>query len=167
MDAKMDARMNARAIVPIVLAVVLITAVCLLCGLGAVAYNFGIMQGTLQSLRVQPAAPGTTPGTAPYPYYGGPFFHPWGFGFGLLGCLFPIFFFFLIFALFRFVFWGGRRYGHGWHRGWENDSGVPSRFEEWHRRAHEQPQPVQPTPQSMQPAPQPPSEPPPQPPPAR
>jgi hypothetical protein len=63
---------------------------------------------------------------------------PFGFGFGFLGCLVPILFFLLIFALFRFAFrprWGGPwRYG-----GWENGQGdIPPGVREWHRRMHEQ-----------------------------
>jgi len=51
---------------------------------------------------------------------------PWGFGF------FPFFFVLLCFFLVRRAFWGGPR--RGWHH---YRDGVPPRFEEWHRRAHE------------------------------
>lgn len=67
-----------------------------------------------------------------YPY-GYPFHGPFGFGFfGLLG---PILFIFLFFALARGLFWRG--YGFGCGGGGRR--GVPQRFEEWHRRLHEQP----------------------------
>jgi hypothetical protein len=44
-------------------------------------------------------------------------------------------FLFLLFALFRAILWRG---GWGWRggRGYPGE-GVPSRFDEWHRRAHE------------------------------
>lgn len=76
--------------------------------------------------------------------------HPFG-GFGLLSCLIPLLFFFLIFALFRGMF-GWRRWGwHGGHgpqgdhgpNGWEQKR--REMFEEWHKQAHsgekEPPQP--------------------------
>jgi hypothetical protein len=81
----------------------------------------------------------------PYPYYGyGPFHRPFGFGFGFLGCLIPLFLFFLLFGAFRFLFWGPRwgwhRGGHGpWRHAW-GEGGVPPMFEEWHKRAHGQPE---------------------------
>ena len=62
-------------------------------------------------------------------------------GFGL----FPFFpFVFILFWFFfaRGIFWRG-----GWHRrGWDSGScgGVPPAFEEWHRRAHAQPEPPRP-----------------------
>jgi hypothetical protein len=120
--------MNGRFVLGILLVLVLIAG---LVGIGVYAYNVGVDQGLAQSGKL--VAPAT--GVAPYPFYGGPFFfRPYGFGFGFLGCLFPLLFFFLIFALFRGLWWRG--YG-GWgrsHEHWEN--GVPPRFEEWHRRSH-------------------------------
>jgi hypothetical protein len=76
---------------------------------------------------VAPTAP-----IGPYPYYG---MHPFGFGFGALGCIFPFLFILLFFGLMRGLFFRGR-WGHGMHHGpWGN--GVPPMFEEWHKRAHE------------------------------
>ena len=72
------------------------------------------------------------------PYYGyGPFYGHWGFGFGFgfLHLLFPLLFFFLIFALLRGLFWGGRHRWGGHNGDWSGR--VPPMFDEWHRRAHE------------------------------
>lgn len=122
--------MNGRFVFGIVIVLVLIAG---LIGVGVYAYDLGVGQGLAQSGKlVAPAA-----GGAPVPYYlpAGPFFYrPFGWGFGFLGCLFPLLFFFLIFSLFRAFSWRGR--GWGGHYGpWMN--GVPPRFEEWHRQAHE------------------------------
>lgn len=96
---------------------------------GSYGYNMGLVQGAAQSGQL-------TPGIGPVPYgFWGPYgIRPFGYGFGLLGCLFPLFFVFLIFALVRGLFWRGR--GWGMHNGQWRD-GVPPRVEEWHRRLHE------------------------------
>jgi hypothetical protein len=109
-----------------VLLVVAVTAG--VAGIATYAYQFGVAQGFAQSAKV--AVPGPYPA---YPYPGYPYGYPLHgpFGFGFFGLLFPILFIFLVFALMRGMFW--RRYGGGGH--WER--GVPHRFEEWHRRAHE------------------------------
>jgi hypothetical protein len=118
-----------------VLAVLVLLAVVV--GIGVYAYDVGVAQGIAQNPNL--TAPSN--GVAPYPFYGrGFFFRPFGFGFGFLGCLFPLLFFFLIFGLFRAIFWGGR-WGWGGPRRWGGpggqwENGVPSRFEEWHKRAH-------------------------------
>ena len=70
-----------------------------------------------------------------YPMYG----HHFGFiPFGFCG---SILFLFLFLGLIRMIFFRGM-----WHRGWEGhkhgpwgrhwENGVPSMFEEWHKRAH-------------------------------
>ncbi len=121
--------MYARMVLGVLLIVFLIaTAV----GIGAYVYNAGVAQGLLQSGRLSELPPGQ----APNPYFFGPFFfRPFGFGFGFLGLLFPLFFFFLFFALVRGIFWGGR---WGWRRHyWAEGKDVPPPFEEWHRKAHE------------------------------
>ena len=62
---------------------------------------------------------------------------PGGFGF----FLFPLFFFLLFFFLIRAAFWGRRWGGPGsWGPGHpdEGDWRGPRRFEEWHRRQHDQ-----------------------------
>jgi len=104
-------------------------AIVVLGGLIAVgAYDAGASQAVVQAV---PAASG-----APVVYYGHPY--GWGFGFFPFGFLFPIFGIFLFFALLRGIFggWGRGYYGH---RGWYGDGqqhDVPSRFDEWHKRAH-------------------------------
>jgi hypothetical protein len=120
-------------------------AIALVCvgivvAIGAGAYHFGLTQGFAHGLAEggralveQPNGAVTAPpGAMPaYPYgwgYGGP--HYWGHGF----FFFPFFSILLLFLLLRFIFWRGP-----WHRGWHHRyDGVPPRFEEWHRRLHEQ-----------------------------
>jgi len=101
-------------------------------GIATYSYNSGVAQGLAQSGKLPVPGPGAGPYPAyPYPVYpyGYPFHGPFGFGFfGLLG---PILFIFLLFALLRGAFWRG--YAWGGHGG----KGVPPRFEEWHRKAHE------------------------------
>jgi len=122
--------MYGRIVLAVLLAIVLIVGAA---GLGVYAYNVGLAQGMADTGR--PAAPAT--GVAPYPYYGAFFFHPFGWGFGFLGCLFPLLFFFLIFGLLRAVIWGPR-WGWHHHRHWERgEHGVPPMVEEWHRKMHE------------------------------
>jgi hypothetical protein len=122
--------MNGRIILAVLLAVILIAGMV---GAGIYVYNVGVAQGLADSGKL--AAP--TTGVAPYPYAGGPFFYHRPFGFGLLGCAFPLLFLFLFFALLRTILWRGPwGWRHGMHHGvWEK--GVPSMFEEWHRKMHE------------------------------
>src|SRR5437762_11110813 len=94
------------------------------------AYDAGVAQGAAQV--VIPAG-GTAPAVAPaVAYYGHPYGYGWGSGFLPFGFLFPILGLFLFFALLRGIFGGwGRGHGHGWY-----SDGVPSRFDEWHKRVH-------------------------------
>jgi hypothetical protein len=113
---------------------VVIVLIAAILGIGVYAYNVGIAQGLAQKVQVQ-AAP---PVQIPLMYYGHPFI---GFGFGLLGCLIPLFLLFLIFGSLRFLFWrGSMGMGHMHHRRWnwqdENSKDVPPFFAEWHHRAH-------------------------------
>ncbi len=116
----------------------------LVAGVGWYAYNVGVTRGIVASgqLVAPTAEGGVVPPAAGAMRFGFPYaygFHPpFGFGFGILGCLVPIFFFFLIFALFRLIFrphWGGP-----WRRGgWDYESGdIPPRVQEWHRKMHDQ-----------------------------
>lgn len=87
--------------------------------IGAFAYQIGLSQGLATTI---PA------GAAPVAYYGYPH---WGFGFGFLGLLFPLFFLFLIFGALRAAMWGGRGgYGKGW------GGNGRARIEELHRELH-------------------------------
>jgi hypothetical protein len=111
--------MNRRIILGILLVLVGIAVVA---AIANNAYHMGVTRGLAESGReVGPGAvrPGPDPYYRPYSYYG---FHPFGFGFGFL---FPLLFIFLIFALFKGLFWGWRGPYGGWSR------------EEWHRREHE------------------------------
>jgi hypothetical protein len=119
----------------VLIALVLVAAII---GIGAYAYNIGMAQGLAQKVQ----APAGGPVQMPYLRYGHPFF---GFGFGLFGCLVPLFLIFLVFGSMRALFWHGPM---GWramhHRrwGWHDENGreVPPFFDEWHRRAHAEPQ---------------------------
>ena len=132
--------MNKSIIFRIVLALVLIGAVA---GLGAFAFNAGLARGLAMSA---PPAVGEH-FQPPYAFYGMPYGrHIMGFGgFGLLGCLVPLFLVFLFFLALRGLFWHGPRgwYGHMHHGPWgmagkgDWSKGVPPIFAEWHQRAHE------------------------------
>ncbi len=119
----------------VLVAVVLVAAII---GIGVYAYNIGMAQGLAQKVQV-PAGESVR---MPYLHFGQPF---WGFGFGLLGCLVPLFLLFLVFASMRALLWHGPmgwRHMHRRHWGWrdENDKDVPPFFAEWHRRAHGEPE---------------------------
>ena len=71
----------------------------------------------------------------PPPYYA---YRYYGYGprFGFFGPLFGILFFFFIL---RMVFFGLFGWGWGWRRWrhYDHRGDGPSRFDDWHRRAHE------------------------------
>jgi len=108
-------------------------AVLIAVGIGAGAYQAGIAHG----LALQIPA-GATPPEVPYGWYGYGWHRPWG-----VGLFFPFFFVLLWIVVLRGVFWGGRRRWHYYDRHWDD---MPSRFDEWHRRAHEQMKPDASTP---------------------
>jgi hypothetical protein len=96
--------------------------------IGIGAYNAGVAQGIAESGRAIAAPPAGTPYVYVWP-------RPWGFG---LFPIFPIFFLVFLFFVARGLLWRGAwRGGCGWR-----DGGIPPAFEEWHRRAHEQPPPT-------------------------
>jgi hypothetical protein len=112
----------------------LLVAILLIVAIGGAAYYAycaGMAQGLMDSGKLVAPATGAAP-IAPLRYYGR-FIHPFGFGFGALGCVFPVLFLFLFMGLLRGVFF--HRHWGMHHPDWENR--VPPRFEEWHRRAHE------------------------------
>lgn len=125
--------MNGRIVFRILLAMLVIAA---LAALGVVVYNAGVAQGVAQSGVLAEEGFRVGPRMVPWVHgwWGGWGFRPFGFGFGFLGCLVPLLFLFLIFALVRGLFWApwGR---WGW-RGWGGPGHVPPAFDEWHRRAH-------------------------------
>ena len=106
---------------------VLVLIVAILAGvaIGMSAYHAGYDHGLEASGRVTQIVRDVGPG---------------GFGF----ILFPLLFFFLLFFVIRSALWGHRwggpvRWGpdhgeHGKHGEWRQ----PGRFEEWHRRQHDQ-----------------------------
>lgn len=125
--------MNGKVVIGIMVVLALVAGAA---GVGAVAYNAGVARGLAQSGElIRPEG-----GGVPVPHYGAPFFYPvpfFGFGFGLIGLLFPLLFVLLLFGLVRGIFWRGR-WGPGRHGGpWAK--GAPPMFEEWHRQAHETP----------------------------
>jgi hypothetical protein len=129
----MGSRFGARALIVVLLAVSIGVAI------GYMSYSAGVAHGLDESGRLAALPSGSASGTnVPYVYV---WPRPWGFGFGF----FPFFFILLWFFLLRGLFWGGRR---GW-RTWDG-GGVPPRFEEWHRRAHEQDASLRPAPGSQQ-----------------
>lgn len=125
----MDGEFPTRRWAAIALAVVVAVAI------GATAYQAGVSHGVAmqQQTATAPAAPGgAQPVPPPYPYYPYHYYGPWRFGF--FGPLLTVF---LFIVLLRTLFWGFG--GWGWRRRyWQYDPDLPStRFDEWHRRAHE------------------------------
>lgn len=138
-----------------------IIGVLLLIGLiaagGFMVYQTGITQGVSQAPAVATAISlaaenGQAAPVPPmmYPYvngYGpGYYSHMYGFhhfGFFPFGICGSIFFLFLFFGLIRMIFFRGM-----WHRGWGDhkhgswgkdwEGGVPSMFNEWHKRVHDE-----------------------------
>jgi hypothetical protein len=97
-------------------------ALVLIITAAAVSYNAGVSHGLAQVAM----APGnTTP--PPYPYG---WHRSWGFS-----PVFPLLFIFFCVFMVRGLWWGwGPR--HYWHGGY--GSYDRERFDEWHRRAHDQ-----------------------------
>ena len=136
----------------VVVAMVVLVAVVVT---GAFAYSAGLAQGvggaerqvvTVPQVPQAPQVPQVPIPSAPYygPY---PFHRP--FGFGPLGCLIPLLFFFLLFGLLRRAAWhrhyrGGPAAAYGQAaqpaqpaQPEQGPSSAQTAFEEWHRRAHE------------------------------
>jgi hypothetical protein len=116
-------------------ALVLIAAIL---GIGVYAYNLGMTQGQAQNVQ----APAGQAVTLPAMHYGQPFFR---LGFGLFGCLIPLFLLCLVFGSLRALLWHGPMgWRHMHRRDWDwrdpNGKSVPPFFAEWHRRAHAEPE---------------------------
>ncbi|MBC7875651.1 MAG: hypothetical protein H7Y59_00655 [Anaerolineales bacterium] len=132
-----------------------VIGVLLLLGLiaagGFMAYRAGEAQGVMQAPAVataisQAAENGQVAPVPPMMYQNG-YGHGYGYGrhhfgffpFGICG---SILFLFLFFGFMKMIFFRGWHGGWGhhnhgpWSKNWEN--GVPSRFDEWHKRAHDE-----------------------------
>ena len=125
--------MNGKIAIRIVSALVLIAAIA---GLGYVAFNAGVAQGSPVTVN----APEPAGQSYPAPYYHHGFGMPMPFfGFGCFGILFTLFRFGMAMKAFRMMAFGrhfGHMHAHGpWRHGW-GEKGVPPMFEEWHKRAH-------------------------------
>ena len=146
---------------PRILAAILLVAVLAIGGglIATTAYQAGL------STAVTTAGDGATV-VAPVvvPAYGYGYGYGWHAGFGFFGFLATLFFLFIVFALVRAIFWrggpgrrggwgpggyGGYGYGKGpdgsghGHGPWE--SRANEAFDEWHRRAHGEAAPPEPT----------------------
>ena len=117
----------------------------LLVGVGAGIYQAGVAQGVIDAGRFPAGA------TVPIAGYG----YGWH-GPDLFGLLFGLLFLFILFAIIRAAFFGGRggrgwgHHGYGYGRGpWGRDFGPgdgpegwraerDSRIADWHRRLHEE-----------------------------
>lgn len=123
--------MNGKMIVRVVVGLIVIA---LLVGAGIAIYKAGVAQGLLLGDKLPLPAAGTVPARV----WGAPYAHR-PFGFGVLGCLAPLFFLLLVFAFIRMTFGGWRRHWghHGGcgHPGMARD--IPPMVAEWHRRLHE------------------------------
>lgn len=128
--------MNGKIGLRIVSGLVLLAVIA---AIGFFAFQAGVAQGSPITIE----APSGESVPMPYPHYGygygmpfrGPHF---GFGFGCLIPLFGLFLLALAFKAFRVMMWGPRwGWGHR-HGGW-GEHGVPPMFEEWHKRAHGEP----------------------------
>lgn len=127
--------MNGKIVFRILAGLLLLAAIA---GIAFFAFNLGVAQ------HIQVAA--NNSGQAPIPNYGMPYYwHPFPF-FGL-GCFAPLIAIFLVFLALRafsFLFWGPRwghagHMHHGWRRGGWDEGDVPPMFQEWHKRAHNEP----------------------------
>lgn len=87
---------------------------------GIAAYSIGLSQGAAHAAVAAGAS------SAEWEWH-----RHWGVGFPF--GFFILFWFVLMMV--RGVFWGGPWYRRRWHYDWDDD---PRRFDEWHRRAHEQ-----------------------------
>ena len=147
---------------PRILAAILLVAVLAIGGgiIATTAYQAGL--GTAITTATGSAGTDVAPVvvTPAYGYGYGPGWHP-GFGFGFFGFLATLFFLFIVFALLRAIFWRGGPGRRGWGPGgwggygygkgpdgsgngpWESHANQA--FDDWHRRAHGETAPPEPT----------------------
>jgi hypothetical protein len=144
---------------PRILAAILLVAVLAIGGglIATTAYQAGLSTAVTTA-----GASGAVVTPVVVPAYGYGYGFGWHPGFGLFGFLGALFFLFIVFALVRAIFWRGgpgRRGGWGsggWggygpgtgpnghdHGPWE--SRANQAFDEWHRRAHGDTPPADPT----------------------
>jgi hypothetical protein len=117
-----------------------VAGLILLAAIAGIAF-FAYQAGVAHSVAANVQVPVSGAPASPYLFYGMPFgYFGWFPGFGFLGCLIPLFLFFMAFGVMRIMIWGPRWGWRHMHRGtmengpWSKD--VPSMFNEWHRRAH-------------------------------
>jgi len=99
--------------------------VAMIAAAGVYTYNLGVAHGIAESGRVI-GAPGTGIPVVVWP-------RPWGFGFGFFP-FFPFLFILFWFVVARGLFWRGP-----WRGRMHGCGGAE--LDEWHRRAHAQPNP--------------------------
>jgi uncharacterized membrane protein len=134
----MFARVTFRVILSLVLVVALLAVAG---GIASAAYHAGLAQGVQQGRTLSGSQGGAA---APLPFYTyAPYwFPPFGWGLGLLGCLFPLLLVFFVVSLVRLIVWGGHGYRHhgygepGPHGPWRGHRRWNEMAEEWHRRQH-------------------------------
>ena len=115
----------------------------------------GITQAPAVATAISKAAENGESANLPPMMYNNGFGHGYGhgysmhgghhFGFFPGGICFSIFFIFLFFGLLKMIFFGRmhhmRHHGGHWRGSWGKDweDGVPAKFNDWHKRAHEVP----------------------------
>jgi hypothetical protein len=146
---------------PRILAAILLVAVLAIGGglIATTAYQAGLST----AVTTATGSAGTVVAPVVVPAYGYGYGPGWHAGFGFFGFLGTLLFLFLVFALLRAIFWrggpgrrgwgpggyGGYGYGKGpdgsghGHGPWE--SRANEAFDEWHRRAHGETAPPEPT----------------------
>jgi hypothetical protein len=124
--------MNGRTVVRVVATLALVAVAI---GIGTAVYNAGVTAGITQAAQ-QALASGDPVPVVPYGYGYGPYWHPFGFGWGFFGIIFWILGIFLVIGLVRAAF-GGRRHGPRGPGGWgDGPYGRGGSVEEWHRDLH-------------------------------
>ncbi len=121
----------------------------LIVGSSVMAYNAGFTQGVSQAPAVAKAIEKAAESGqgAPMMYGNGYGYYPHSYGYGHHFGFFPfgsicgsIIFLFFFFGFIKMIFfrrmWGGHHMRGSWGR--HGDGDVPSKFDEWHKHAHEE-----------------------------